>query len=175
MRPLRELGLQLGAQGEKRRGALAALKKDDQHQDLTTLAGDKPGWDARLVAMKSLASEFSVQSKIHPEFYYALFRVGVPANEMALNQMSPSAVKKIWEQAVERKVISAELKEKIPNALGNFKACSIDRLLEEFAQVGASSFVELIRNALIKYVSNDPDEQKRFAKLHTTRQKLNGA
>src|SRR5262249_40659744 len=76
-------------------GRLKDLEGNDGAQDVTYL-GAKTGWDARAVAMASLADRFSTLSirpagaiaattegraaaALSPEFYYALFRAGVPA------------------------------------------------------------------------------------------------
>jgi hypothetical protein len=115
--------------------------------------------------MVSLASNFSARSNIDPEFYYALFRVKVPADVAVLNLMAPDMVKEVWQRTIERQVISTKLKEQIPDALANFKACSTNRLLEEAAQIGTPSSSVLIRNVLIEYIVDDLNEQKRFVKL----------
>ncbi len=156
-----ELGAHLDTRNEAQlKKRLAVLKEDDRQQDITYLA-NKTGWDARMVAMTALASQFSERSRIEPEFYYALFRAGVPANEAVLGQMAPETVQQAWERAVEKEILPAELKEKIPQSLERFRAHSAARLLEEPAQVGVSSFKELLRGTLRNAAS-----QKRFARLY---------
>ena len=133
-----ELGLQLDVRGEaalKKR--LGALKEDERQQDITYLA-NKTGWDARMVAMMALASQYSEKSHIEPEFYYALFRAGVPANEAVLSQMAPETVRQSWEKAIEQNILPSALKEKIADSLERFKAHSAARLLEGSAQIGIS-------------------------------------
>ncbi|MGH8454329.1 MAG: Tc toxin subunit A, partial [Nevskiales bacterium] len=100
------------------------------------------------VAMTALASQFGQKSRIDPEFYYALFRAGVPANEAVLSQMAPERVQQAWERAIERKILPAELKKKIPQSLKRFKAHSAARLLKEPSQIGVSNFQELLQGAL---------------------------
>lgn len=156
-----ELGAHLDTRDEpqlKRR--LAALQEDDRQQDITYLA-HKTGWDARMVAMTALASQFSARSGIEPEFYYALFRAGVPANEAVLSQMAPQTVRQAWERAVEQEILPAELKEKIPASLERFKVASIRHLLDGPAQIGLSSFKELLAGGL-----DDAADQQRFARLY---------
>ena len=156
-----ELGVHLGDPDEAQlQQRLATLKEDDQQQDITYLA-NKTGWDARMVAMTSLASQFGAGSGIDPEFYYALFRAGVPASEPALNQLAPETVRQAWERAAEQHILPAELEEKIPEALERFKTHSAARLLEDPAQIGPSSFKELIQGTL-----EDTAEQQRFAQLY---------
>ena len=155
-----ELGTHLGNPDEPRlKRRLAALKEDEQQQDITYLA-NKSGWDARMVAMTSLASQFAQRSGIEPEFYYALFRAGVPANETVLSQMAPQTVQQTWERAVALEILPAELEDQIPDALQQFKAHSATRLLQEEAQIGRSSFKELIEGTL------DEPAQQRFAQLY---------
>ena len=99
-------------------GPLGGLREDGERQDVTYLAG-KSGWDARAIAMASLADQFSQQrpagpghptataqgAGIHPAFYYALFRAGFPADADALSRVSPSVLAQIWEQAAAQGVI----------------------------------------------------------------------
>lgn len=99
-----DLGLHLGTQEIsqiKRR--LSELKEDSQQQDITYLA-NKTGWDARMVAMSALASQFGERSGIEPEFYYALFRTGLPANEAVLSRLSPKIVEQVWKRAADQKL-----------------------------------------------------------------------
>ncbi|MEM1256411.1 MAG: Tc toxin subunit A [Cyanobacteria bacterium P01_H01_bin.21] len=171
-----ELGAQLGNPNETQlKQRLAQLKEDDDQQDITYLA-NKTGWDARMVAMTSLANQFGERSNIDPEFYYALFRAGAPANEAVLAQMSLETVQRTWEQAVEQKIVPAALQEKIPENLARFKVCSVNCLLEEPAQIGVSNLPDLIAGALedVALREVDPDQkpdqlralQQQFATLY---------
>lgn len=156
-----ELGTHLDTQDEPQlKKRLATLREDDEQQDITYLA-NKTGWDARMVAMTTLASQFSERSGVEPEFYYALFRAGVPANEAVLSQMAPQTVRQAWERAVEQEILPAELKEKIPASLERFKVGSIRHLLEGPAQIGLSSFNELLAGGL-----DDAADQLRFTQLY---------
>jgi hypothetical protein len=156
-----ELGGHLDAQDEPQlKERLAALKEDDRQQDITYLA-NKTGWDARMVAMTSLASQFGQRSGVEPEFYYALFRAGVPANEAVLSQLAPETVQQVWQRAVEQQILAPELNEKISESLESFKAHSADRLLEEEAQIGVSGFKNLIESTL-----GEQNDQQRLAELY---------
>ncbi|WP_169613701.1 neuraminidase-like domain-containing protein [Nodosilinea sp. P-1105] len=163
-RLLGELGPHLNTQSEPElKKRLATLREDDEQQDITYLA-NKTGWDARMVAMTSLASQFSQTSGIEPEFYYALFRSGVPANETILSQMAPETVQQAWERAVEAKILPEELRHQIPENLERFKAHSISRLLDEPTPVGISNFKALIENTL-----PEPSQQQQFTELYYQR------
>ena len=156
-----DLGAQLGnPSGRRLTEQLGALREDEKQQDITYLA-NKTGWDARMVAMTSLASQFGERSDIEPEFYYALFRGGVPANEEVLDQMSPEAVEQAWEHALEQNVLPQELRNRIPDALKKFKARSAERILDAPAGVGVSGFRELIGRAV-----EDSALQQRVARLY---------
>ena len=77
----------IGALTARCRGSLRDLQETDNRQDITYLA-NKTGWDARAVALAALADQFSARTMnsagapaIPQEFFYALFRAGIPANE----------------------------------------------------------------------------------------------
>jgi DNA-binding transcriptional MerR regulator len=139
---------------------ISELKEDDQHQDITYLA-NKSGWDARMIAMIALANQFSAKSGIEPEFYYALFRAGIPANETALTQMKPETVAKAWKQAIEQHVLPSDFENKIQENLERFKTYSANQLLEESEHIGISGFKDLIKNVLV-----EPVKQQKFAQLY---------
>jgi len=107
-----------------------------------------------MVAMTALASRFSRRSGVEPEFFY----------EAALTRITPETVQRIWERAIEQRILPPELKEKIPQTLERFKQYSAGRLLEEPAQIGISSFKELIRD-----VVPDEEAQQRLVRLHYER------
>lgn len=82
-------------------GPLSDLQESDDRQDITYLA-NKSGWDARAVALAALADQFSQHhpdkeggAGIHPAFYYALFRAGLPANPDTLYQADVQTVAEI--------------------------------------------------------------------------------
>ena len=141
---------------------LSVLKEDDRLQDITYLA-NKSGWDARMVAMTSLASQFSQRNGIDPAFYYALFRSGIPANEDVLSQLQPKTVQQVWEQALELEILPNQLKDQIPEAIKQFSAHSTQQLLEAPAQIGVSSFKDRIATVL-----KEPSDQKHLADLYYT-------
>jgi Neuraminidase-like domain len=141
---------------------LAELTEDDQRQDITYLAG-KSGLDARLVATVAQAHQFSQQSGIRPEFFYALFRAGLAAEEAAFSRTAPETVKTLWEKATGESIIPEELKDQIPQTLERFKAYSAGRLLGSPATVGVSSLNELLNVSL----GGDDSRKQLFAQLYT--------
>src|SRR5256712_14192970 len=87
-------------------GNLRDLQEAGDRSDVTYLA-NKTGWDARAVALASLADQFSerTQGKVPAPFFYALFRAGLPANEDVLYHADGKALAAIWTQAIEQGVI----------------------------------------------------------------------
>ena len=143
------------------RDSLAALKEDDERQDITYLA-NKTGWDARMVAMAALAEQFSAQSDIAPEFYYALFRAGLPANPDVLGRVTPETAATLWQRAVEQDIIPRELADRIPEAVERFTTQSIRRLLEAPAAVGVSALDDLLTVSL----GDNVGQKERFTRLY---------
>lgn len=149
----------LDAAGEA--GRLSELREDDTRQDVTYLA-NKTGWDARAVAMSALAERFGEGSGIDPAFYYALFRAGVPANEAALDALSPVTARAIWARAVAEKILPADLKGEVPDASKRFSEHGAERLLqEEDAAGGGFGLQAITRGALPR-----ARDRQRFARLY---------
>lgn len=122
---------------------LADLQENDERQDLTYLA-NKSSWDPHMVAMASLADQFSAQSNIPGEFYYALFRSGIPANKTTLTQLAPGMVEQIWRQATKDAVIPNNLNDKISEVLEQFKAHSANSLLGQEVVAGGATLGSLL-------------------------------
>jgi hypothetical protein len=99
-----------GALAAHYNGQLGELQESDDRQDITYLA-NKTGWGTCAVAIAALADQFSqgsanvVAEAIKPDFYYALFRAGLPANPDTLYQADAQTVEGVWKQAIEQEVI----------------------------------------------------------------------
>ncbi len=154
-----ELTVFINGQTTPRR--FAQLQEDDDRQDITYLA-NKTGWDARMVAMVALADQFSEQNGIQSDLYYALFRAGLPANETLLTQTRPEMIEALWNRAIDNKIIPESLREQIPQNLERLKTQGATQLLNQPAQVGLSSFGELLNISL----RDDNDRKQRFARLY---------
>jgi len=148
-------------------GQLRSLEESDKRQDITYLA-NKTGWDARAVALVALADQFSRKSEensgapaIKSDFYYALFRAGLPANEDMLYRADPQTVERIWKQAIEKGVISKALEQQIAGAVKAFHQLASQRLLTGKAVAGASSLKEMLAASHL-----DTTQQKQFAELY---------
>jgi Neuraminidase-like domain/Putative peptidoglycan binding domain/Salmonella virulence plasmid 28.1kDa A protein len=147
-------------------GVLRDLREDDGQQDITYLA-NKTGWDARAVAMASLADQFSQDRTdsgegIDPAFYYALFRAGLPANPDTVYQTHVETVQDVWTQAADSGVIAASLRSAIPAAAQSFQALSARHALDVRPAAGTSTLRELLTPAL----GADDKRQQQFAQLY---------
>lgn len=139
---------------------LARLEENESRQDITYLA-NKTGWDARMVAMTSLASQFSQNDGIEAELYYALFRAGVPANESALAQISPEQVHMLWERAIRDNMVSDALQKVLPDRLERFVKKRMSGLLDLPTATGVSNLKELLSTSL-----TDESSHQKFAQLY---------
>jgi Neuraminidase-like domain/Salmonella virulence plasmid 28.1kDa A protein len=135
------------------KGTLAGLKEDENQQDITYLA-NKTGWDARAIALAALAEQFSNRTKtkkhhIEPEFFYALFRAGLPANENALYQTDANNAEAIWNQAIDKGVISSQYKKnQLSDIRDNFQNLSKEGILDSPALIGLSPLKDMLSVSL---------------------------
>ncbi|MEG3863401.1 Tc toxin subunit A [Microcoleus sp. herbarium12] len=141
-------------------GNLRDLQETDTRQDITYLA-NKTGWDARAVAIASLADQFSTRSQIAPPFFYALFRAGVPANEEALYQIDAKTAESAWKQGIQQGVIPAALEAQLPQVVERFRGLSAQRALDAPALAGVSSLKEMLTSAQIGDL-----QQQQFVNLY---------
>ena len=156
-------------------GKLGALQETDQQQDITFLA-NKSKWDARLVATAALADQFSQITvpappaapgsvapppvSLKPEFYYALFRAGLPANADTLFQAGATAVQEVWQQSVAQGVIPNALASGIADAVKSFQALSAAHALTAPPPVGPSTL-----QAMLQATLPGATQQLQFAQL----------
>ncbi|MBX3629208.1 MAG: hypothetical protein KF908_04695 [Nitrosomonas sp.] len=72
--------------------ALAQVKEDEEHQDLTVL-NRATGWDARLIALAAITERLAADTdvKLPQEPLYGLLRVGLPSDKLLLAQVEPDA------------------------------------------------------------------------------------
>ena len=93
---------------------------------------------------------------LKPEFYYALFRAGLPANADTLFQTGPGTVQAIWQQATAQGVIPQSLTQEIPAAVQNFQTLSAAHILNAPPPAGISTLQEMLAPTL----TNTTDQQK---------------
>ena len=166
-------------------GSLGALQEGNGQSDITYLA-NKTGWDARAVALAALADQFSQitapndppaadpaqtaawplpTSSLQPEFYYALFRAGLPASTDTLFQADPGTVQAIWQQATAQGVIPQSLAGDIPGAVQSFQVLSAARVLTAAPAAGVSTLQEMLQPTLPEAI-----QQRQFAQLYAQHQ-----
>ena len=150
------------------RGNLRDLQETDDRQDITYLA-NKTGWDARAVAIASLADRFSASTAnadgevaIESPFFYALFRAGIPANEQVLYQIDAKSTEAVWQKAIEQGVIPANLKDRLPQVQERFQTLAASQMLDNPALAGVSSLKEMLSATL-----NRESDRQQFARLYT--------
>ena len=164
-------------------GQFRALQETAQQQDITFLA-NKSGWDARAIALAALADQFSALSASPPaaatsptvagaaaaaappatlqaEFYYALFRAGLPANADMLFQASLTSVQGVWQNAIAQGVIPQALSASVPAAVKTFQALSAAHVLTAAPVVGPSTLQAMLAASSIGQAS----QQQQFAEL----------
>lgn len=176
------------ALGGQFKGRLRDLKESDTQQDVTYLA-NKTGWDARVVALAALADQFSAMTggaaggagaaavavpadaagaadavnaaPIPPQFFYALFRAGLPANQDTLFRADAITVEGIWKQAVTQGVIPKASAEQIPSLVRRFQDLSAQRQLTGAALIGTSSLKDMLAVSGLA-----PAQQPKFAQIY---------
>ncbi|MBK8025105.1 MAG: hypothetical protein IPK19_27800 [Chloroflexi bacterium] len=156
-----------GALSSQFDGRLEDLQENDQQQDITYLA-NKTGWDARAVAMASLADQFSARTadatgarSIAQPMFYALFRAGLPANETALFQTDIKTVRSVWTAAMAQGVISPASGANVEEALTCFQDMGVAAALKSPAVVGTSSWKEMLSTSRLS-----DDQQAMFTRLY---------
>lgn len=144
-------------------GTLGALQESTERSDITYLA-NKTGWDARTVAMAALADQFSQASgtsSVPGQYYYALFRAGIPANPDAVYVTSPAALRAIWDRAAKQGVIPSADASTLSAVAGQFQTISAQRLLSTPVTTGASTLKDMLAT-----VQLNEAQQQQFARAY---------
>ena len=125
------------------------------------------------MALAAIADQFSrshtdkmsgaAAAGIHPAFYYALFRAGLPANSDTLYQADPQTVQQVWKRATEEGVIPNALQNELPTALQAFQ-----RLSAEVADRSGAGGC-FVAEGDAHCIRLDDDQQQRFALLYTAK------
>ncbi|OUS97443.1 neuraminidase-like domain-containing protein [Rhodococcus sp. NCIMB 12038] len=140
--------------------SLDELQEDDARQDVSYLA-NKTGWDARLVAMASLANRMGEDTGIAPELYYAAFRSGLPANRDVLSLLPQATLQAVWQGALDDGVISSELAESIPTNLDAWRRAGAEYLLTGPLTAGPST----LKDVLAVSLGDNTDRAAKVAEL----------
>jgi hypothetical protein len=151
----------LSALEEHYQGKLRDLEESGERQDVTYLA-NKTGCEVRTVAMAAAADELAAESGLHPAFYYALLRAGLPAEPDGLYQTDPETSGGIWKTAIAQGLIPKSLEGKVAEARRTFHKLAATHVLETRTAGGTSSLKEIVELTL-----RDEEQQQKFAELYT--------
>jgi len=99
---------------------------------------------------------------LSPEFYYALFRAGLPASPDTLFQTDSGTVQAIWQQATTQGVIPQALAAEVPGAVIIYQALSAASILTAAPPAGVSTLQQMLQGTL-----SQPAQQQQFAQLYT--------
>jgi hypothetical protein len=85
---------------------LADVQENAERQDITML-NRATGWDARLIALASIAAELSddLEVGLSQEVLYGLFRVGLPSGKILLAQVNEETVRQALEKMMEAGIV----------------------------------------------------------------------
>jgi hypothetical protein len=98
---------------------------------------------------------------IRPEFYYALFRAGLPADSNSLFRTSSQTVQTIWTQAISQGVIAQSLAAQVQSAVQSYQTLSAAQLLSAPPIVGSYTLSQMLANRL------SAAQQTTFSQLYT--------
>lgn len=97
-----------------------------------------------------------------PEFYYALFRAGLPADPNSLFRTPASSVQGIWQQAIAQGVIPQALSSQLPVAVQSYQTLAANNLLSAAPVTGVSTL-----SAMLTVSNLTAAQQTTFAQLYT--------
>jgi hypothetical protein len=153
------------------KGRLADLKENEHQQDVSYLA-NKTGWDARAVAMASLADSLSARSAgdaaqrpVAGGLFYALLRAGLPADESALYRTDIGIIRSVWQSAMIQGVIPTLTDAELETAVSGFQAKTATALLNGAPLIGLSTLKDMLVAARLS-----EDQQATFARLYAAHQ-----
>ncbi len=98
---------------------------------------------------------------LRPEFYYALFRAGLPADVNSLFRTPSQSVQAIWQQAITQGVIPQALASQVPAALQNYQRLAAVTLLTATPLVGVSTL-----SAMLTVSKLNAAQQATFSQLY---------
>lgn len=147
-------------QGYLNGGNLSDLEENTERQDVTYLA-NKSGWDARIVAMASLAEKYELETKTPAPFFYALFRAGYPTDRKDFSKLGKDAIATVWKEAGKQNIIDQELETQIKKGQNTFTAAAASHLLKQPASSGVSSLGEMMNLANL-----NEEEKLTFTRLY---------
>ncbi|TMR06734.1 hypothetical protein ETD83_03455 [Actinomadura soli] len=139
---------------------LAGFVENTERRDVT-FAAAKSGWDARAVAMASLADREAASTGIPAPLHYALYRAGLPAGPRLWALAPAEVIETVWSRAAEQGIIAPELAAEVPASLDAVRGLAGRAVLDLPGGAGDGRLDDLLRPAL-------PDEadRHRFAQIY---------
>ncbi|WP_251494459.1 neuraminidase-like domain-containing protein [Actinacidiphila cocklensis] len=152
------------ADGLARAGAVpvspAGLVEDEERRDVT-FAAAKSGWNARAVAMASLADREAAGTGIPAPLHYALYRAGLPAGSRLWALTPAGTIETVWTRAIEQGIIAPELAAAVPASLDAVRDLAGQAVLDLPTGVGDGRLGDLLHSAL-----PDETDRRRFAQIY---------
>jgi len=133
----------------------------------TTVSASPPASGAarppasNVLGTPSTPSAPAAPATIKPEFYYALFRAGLPTDADSLYQTTPQTAEAVWEQAITQGVIPRTLSSEIAGAVNTFQTLGAAKALDAKPAVGVSTLREMLAISI-----SDANQQQQFAQLY---------
>ena len=124
---------------------IANIKEESEEQGITYLSR-KSRWDARLVAMSVLAHRYADRT-VPAEFYYVLFRVGVPSSEDTLYRTNADKAVELFEKAVSKNIVS-EKEYKLKRIKKAFQSKANQHILKSRSEMSISTMDEMLSLSL---------------------------
>ncbi|MFC5744288.1 neuraminidase-like domain-containing protein [Actinomadura rugatobispora] len=138
----------------------AGFVENAERRDVT-FAAAKSGWDARAVAMASLADREAASTGVPAPLHYALYRAGLPAGPRLWALAPAEVIETVWARAAEHGIIAPELMAEVPASLDAIRELAGRAVLDLPGGAGDGRLDDLLRAAL-------PDEadRHRFAQIY---------
>lgn len=140
--------------------ALKDLVETTDRHDISFLA-NKTGWDARMVAMVVQSEKESANTGLNSDYYYALYRAGMPLDSAALHQTNNETVAQTWQTAIDAKIITGN-PDSVQSNKDKFATASLPYYLENNPTLGVSKFKDILSISL----GNDENKQRDFAQMY---------
>ena len=148
-----------GRHREPDSGADSYHDRDDSRGDRDDPPRDR-AFDQR--SSRAAATATAAPAGLRPEFYYALFRAGLAADQDSLFRTGSGTVQAIWNQAIAQHVIPQSLAAQVPTAVQGFQALSAAHLLTAPPPVGLSTMQQMLAPTLTAAA-----DQQKFSGLFT--------
>ena len=144
---------------------LAEAKENAERQDITML-NRATGWDARLIALASIAAKLSADPEVglSQDVLYAMSRAGLPSDKMQLAQVSEETVDQALTKVREAGIVDLS-DQQVAEVKKQFETFSLNTRLEVPAPGSRSKYSDLLNTVILE--GDEPEK-----KDETTRSKF---